>query len=432
MNQGKASASERPPAEEREAILVDRLLQAMEGILRAESLDSLLQRIVDTVADAFGMREVTLGLRDPITGLFHPKAVHGYTPEQTAKILGLAYTEERMHTDLQENHRVGRVTYDVKGEYETLSPDELAYGLDPNRLRKPRGTPDEWWEGDYVDFVFTDRMGNWTGYLEINEPRDGRHPDRRTLATIELFADLAAVAIENARLYGHLLRSSQETDGYLRMIVHDISNYNTALGIYLVGLGETPEMPESASVLLRKAQAQALHIQELVSNVRRLSQLRSEEAKAMRRVDLTAAISRCIQRVKEAFPEKRIMAHLEAPAKPAYTMVDDLADELFYNILHNSAKHTPQADVTIEATVVERPDRWEVRLADHGPGIPDAQKPHVIPARAGLAPPGFGRSLGLSIVRLLVDRYDGTIALNDRVADHPEKGVAIDLTFPRA
>jgi len=378
------------------------------------------------------MRKLTLGLRDHVTGLYHPRAVHGYTADQATKILGLAYTEERMHADLRDEHRVGRATYVVRGELPTLPPDEYVYGLDIERLRRPRSSPDEWWEGDFVDFVFTDRMGNWTGYMEINESKDDRHLDRRTLATIELFADLAAIAIENAHLYGHLLRSSQETEGYLRLIVHDIANYCTALSIYLTGAGESPELPDASKVLLQKAQTQALRIQELVSNVRRISQLKSEEARALQRIDLSAAMSRSLQRVKEAFPEKRIVAQVQTPGKPALIRADELADELFYNLLHNAAKHTPLSEVTIEATVTEKPDRWEVRIADHGPGIADALKPHILPEKPGLVPPGFGRSLGLSVVRLLVDRYRGTIALTDRVPGEPGKGAAFELTFPRA
>ncbi|HET7375129.1 MAG TPA: GAF domain-containing protein, partial [Anaerolineae bacterium] len=57
------------------------------------------------------------------------------------------------------------------------------------------------------DLLFTPLRGTGDrilGILSVDEPRSGRIPDRATIDTLELFANQAAIAVENARLYTDL------------------------------------------------------------------------------------------------------------------------------------------------------------------------------------------------------------------------------------
>jgi hypothetical protein len=70
----------------------------------------------------------------------------------------------------------------------------------PQLSRLPRGGPGEWHEDDLLIFPFFDSQGTLIGVLSPDEPRDHLVPDDSTVRTIEVFAQLASVAVEGARL----------------------------------------------------------------------------------------------------------------------------------------------------------------------------------------------------------------------------------------
>ena len=55
-----------------------------------------------------------------------------------------------------------------------------------------------------------------------------------------------------------------------------------------------------------------------------------------------------------------------------------------------------------------------VRIADNGPGIPEAVLPRIFDPFFTTKPTGQGTGLGLDIVRRLVNRHDGGIEVESR------------------
>ena len=72
--------------------------------------------------------------------------------------------------------------------------------------------------------------------------------------------------------------------------------------------------------------------------------------------------------------------------------------------------------------------RVAIEVADTGPGIPEAEQPHVweelYRGQATRAVPGSG--LGLALVRTIVQRHDGRIDLRSRVG----QGTVVTLRLP--
>jgi PAS domain S-box-containing protein len=77
---------------------------------------------------------------------------------------------------------------------------------------------DDWQEGkwhpsDVLLIPLRDSKGHMLGWLSVDDPFDGRRPTRETIEVLELFANEAASAIENARLYDELeLRVRRRTE----------------------------------------------------------------------------------------------------------------------------------------------------------------------------------------------------------------------------
>ncbi len=66
--------------------------------------------------------------------------------------------------------------------------------------------PGHWHPDDLLLAPLRGSGGRALGLISVDDPRDGRIPNRSTIETFEVFANQAAVAIENSRLYADLQR----------------------------------------------------------------------------------------------------------------------------------------------------------------------------------------------------------------------------------
>ena len=92
-------------------------------------------------------------------------------------------------------------------------------------------------------------------------------------------------------------------------------------------------------------------------------------------------------------------------------MVDEtMIRQVLVNLLENAAAYADDSPVQIDAT--ERNGHLVVRVVDHGPGIPDAERRRVFEPYLRLRPAGSrptSSGLGLAISRGFVQAHGGTI-----------------------
>lgn len=97
--------------------------------------------------------------------------------------------------------------------------------------------------------------------------------------------------------------------------------------------------------------------------------------------------------------------------------------------LDNAIKHSPPGG-TIDIASAQHDGIVSIRIGDQGPGVPDADRPHVFERfyrsaqEDELLNPGFG--IGLSIAKDIVERHDGTVSLDNR----PEGGAVFTISLP--
>lgn len=402
-------------------------------ISRVEPLDVLLQKIASTVSNAFRMKYVTVGALDEKTGLFCIRALHGYPPEKEAKLKEIAYTYDRMRSDLTEQFRIGRSYYYVNAENRpAIFDDDMAYSMNPEQINTPRASTNDWHELDFIDFILTDRLGNWIGYLEINEPEDGKVPPREVLDRIEVLSQLAAIAIENSKMYEEAVATMNDAQGYLDLIIHDIGNIVNPLLVYLDVLARDPGLDGARLELSRKSYALASSAKELVDNVRKFSEAKSTDSALDIKYDIAEVLDDCIQRVQRAYPHKNVVAYRQYPERPSYVMADNLIYDLFVNIIGNGVKHNLNQTAELNLSIVDGYSTWMVIVEDFGRGIPDERKQEIFRRFAKRPDDVGGTGLGLSIVNLLADRYNGLVSIRDRVRGDYTKGACFEVALPKA
>ena len=106
---------------------------------------------------------------------------------------------------------------------------------------------------------------------------------------------------------------------------------------------------------------------------------------------------------------------------------DELLAAVFENLLSNAVKHNDSDKPHIVVSVDEGDHSATVSIADNGPGVPDDRKGSIFdPGAQGEG--SIGQGLGLYLVDTLVDRYGGTVQLED---NDPRGTVAVvELPYP--
>ncbi len=171
------------------------------------SLEEVLDQIVYAIPDTTGFN---LALLSVVEG--DPP----YLRRVAAAGLPIAVFEEmrRVRQPLERFTRIMRDEYRISQSY--FFPHQKAHewqeGL--HVYTPPAPEEEEWEQGkwhpeDMLIIPLHSSSGEILGLLSVDEPRDGRVPTRAVVEALEIFANQAAIAIENAQLYEKQLAQSQ-------------------------------------------------------------------------------------------------------------------------------------------------------------------------------------------------------------------------------
>ncbi len=247
------------------------------------------------------------------------------------------------------------------------------------------------------------------------------------LRALSLFAEQAAGAIANARLYERershvleLMELDRLKTGFIDTVTHELRGPLTAV-LAAAETAQRPKTSDMAGELLpmieRNARTLARMLEELQTSVR-LEQLRDPEP--LDTVDLGELATTV---VREFEVSGRSVA-VEAPASVPVLGSRDGLRRVLGNLLDNAHKYgKPPVSVTI------RPNGGSVELVvtDTGSGVPPESRERVFERFARLdqthGQPGLG--LGLSIVRDLVRSFGGSVGFEEA----PGGGTAVRVVL---
>ena len=416
---------------------ISSILEVTSQFLYVDSLDALLQKIVKAVAETFGLSAVTIGIVNRDTGLYEIRAACGFEPPLDAQIRRIKYTPERMTRDLRPEFLIGRNTYYVPAESWELDDEDLLFVRHPERSDNARRFPDEWHENDYIDFLMYERNGNLLGFLEIDEPDNHKVPDDNTLKAIEVFSDLASIAIQNAELYDNVSNDRNKIELLIDLIGHDVNNYAQAVsGFIELGMSRKG-LPEPSRKNLSKALEQVWNLNKLVNNVKLYAKVESTGGRDLKPMDLTGVIKEAFGSAALYLPHRTARLLMEEPAGPRAVLMNDLAKDIFLNLFSNAIKFDQNDEVVIEVRIDElvedKRHLWIVSVADHGPGVEDSMKKDIfLRFTQGSGSARGSSGLGLHIAKTLVDSYKGRIWVEDREKGDISKGSVFKVALPKA
>jgi signal transduction histidine kinase len=426
---------------------LSRILDLTSSIMYVRDLDQMLDDLLKTLARLMGIKRMVIGTKQEDSGIYKIEAVYGYSAKAAEAIKAIHYSAPHIDaaqdpesvmsegSSVKFRKKLGRMTYYVPVEGQRIPPtkEEMAFFPEPELIHLPRKGKGHWHELDWMDTFISDRSGRPIAFLEILKPRDDRIPDSETIEVIEIFASLAGIAIENARMFQEHIDSRRDAELYTDVLSHDIKNFNQAILGYLDLLKLKIDTPEALS-LLGKIAEQVMNTNWLASNVRTMSKVTFGETD-LARTDIGSVLLQCENSLAQYYPNRKITFKNKIDGQSFYTMADDLIWELFTNLLTNAVKydlHDPlEIEVVVEKAFRDNLRYWRVSIGDHGRGIPDEVKA-VIFDRFTKAPRRKGEGMGLHIVSTLTRRYGGRVWVEDRVAGDFTKGAVFKIDLPAA
>ena len=240
--------------------------------------------------------------------------------------------------------------------------------------------------------------------------------EERTL--LETIGKEIGSGILKGMLHKRLEAANREANLYLDIMTHDIRNTENVSGLYA---GLLIEMLEGeAALYARKIESSVRRSKEILGNVSTIRRIH-HESPDLSPVDLDVVVKEEVA----AFPDVAI----EVEGMSRQVWADDLLPEVFTNLIRNAVKlGGPGIEIAIR---VEDYDGESVLVSveDTGPGIPDPLKGSILHLFERGWIEGCGDGLGLFIVRTLVERYGGTLRVEDRVEGRPDLGAAFRFTL---
>jgi len=408
-----------------------KLLELTRSVLRLDDVDVVLQKASQAMIDAFGYRKGGASMFTPGSNEVTIHALAGYTKEEEAILHKSIIFRDMVLVDFKEEFRVTNTGYFVPGESQTKGAEGFVFIESPNKALEPRKTPDSWHELDLLYFGIYDRTGNMIGYIQLDYPVDGKIPTKEMMEQMEAYASIASIAIENSRMFEETNAARKQVRMYLDLLTHDVGNFVNPVAAYVeLVLGTTPLTPVQHKYLSSALEA-TRSISHLIRNVRRSAQMLEASQVELVPKDLTKSLHQVSSDAKGAFLSRKVNIKLSLPQENMWVLADELLDEVFYNLLSNSIKYDEHEEVVIDVSLDEvefEGKRYaRVRITDRGVGIPDDLKSKIFTKGFRdlhrIERPSLQRSrgagMGLSLVKSLIDRYNGKIWVENRVyADH--------------
>ncbi|WP_255150233.1 sensor histidine kinase [Halorarius halobius] len=211
------------------------------------------------------------------------------------------------------------------------------------------------------------------------------------------------------------------------LFVNELLRHNVLNGMQVI-MANTDRLEravddEDARALLEANEDRAETIVDLVENVRALVRSVSNEVDLMP-VSLTTVLRTEARALRQAHPDAAVTVDIETDVA---VTADELLPAVFENVLNNAVEHNDSETPEVVVTVTADATTVTVRVADNGPGIDDDRKTAYFDA-GEQAPESVGQGLGLYLVDVLVDRYGGSV----RIEDDEPRGAVVVLEFERA
>ncbi len=214
------------------------------------------------------------------------------------------------------------------------------------------------------------------------------------------------------------------------LLSHDINNINQGIVFILGFLLKKSELSDPTKEMLQSALNQINRSSELITNIKNVTQI-SAESIELTKMDIAPIFYKAVDTVNETFPQKTMNLTSNIKEGSHYAIVNEFLLDLFVNLLHNAMKFTETSQVDIEADISSSGKFIKIEISDYGPGILDEIKSNIFVRYRHRDTNLKSTGIGLTLVKYIIDSYNGKIQVEDRIPGDYTKGASFKLYIPQ-
>lgn len=280
------------------------------------------------------------------------------------------------------------------------------------------------------------------GVLDLHSPEPAAF-DERTRRILTVFAERAALALENAQLLERLQAAREAAEQADRLKSEFVANTShelrtplaAILGLLGLVLEDAYESPQEAREFVRLTHASAQHLLSIVNEVLDVAKIEAGHVDLQVEIVPVSALLHDVYLFLQPHAEqKQLTFEIESPEVPWSVLADPTkTHQILLNLVGNALKFTEQGQVSLRAWVEGPLNLVHITVRDTGIGIPvEAQGQLFQPfvqADGSTTRRYGGTGLGLHISRRLAELMGGTVTLYSAGIN---QGTEVTLTLPLA
>jgi signal transduction histidine kinase/ActR/RegA family two-component response regulator len=392
------------------ALRLSGLAEASLVIASALSLDDVLRMITDQAAKVINSAFALIWLK-----------VKENTQPRTILAMSADATGSRHGIDERSEQLLDAIAHQIHGSVK----------LTGEQLQKLGGTP--LFEGlrTLLAAPLLERQGEPAGLLMLAEKPNSEFTAEDETVLTQL-AQMASVAVQNARLYREAQDANRAKDDFLATLAHELRTPMTGIlgwvqmlkseGMDQKDVAAAIEMIESSTRVQARLVEDLLDVSRIIAGKLRVD---------LAPVELCPVVEAVVEMFHARAEERNITIDTDIEERPLSVFGDETRlHQVIWNLLSNAIKFTPEGG-RVRVELKGGDSKAVLRVSDTGQGISPEFLPYVferfrqfdnttVRQQAGLG-------LGLAIVRHLVTLHGGTVRVN---SDGIGCGTTFTITLP--
>jgi len=252
-----------------------------------------------------------------------------------------------------------------------------------------------------------------------------------TISKLEIFHDITEKKQTEIKLRESEKKyreAYKQADFYKNLIAHDINNILQVIISSAELMSYFPKNEDyflKVEELLERIKSNVKNGASLISNVRTLSKL--EEGQVLNQpIEALAILKNKIELFHNQYQDKKVNVKLETSHEKIIIQANELIGEVFENIMINAVKHNDKStvEIMIKIAKIEKEGRcfYKFEFTDNGMGVLDDMKEKIFQRGFMEGKSMSGMGLGLSLVKRIIDGYNGQVWVEDKVKGNHSKG----------
>ncbi len=294
----------------------------------------------------------------------------------------------------------------------------------PIRLTEAERAESAWWETEeetrrpplrgWLAVPLVGRDGRILGAIQLSDRVSGDFSEDDE-AILRQLANLAAIAIENSRLYDALREADRRKDEFLAMLSHELRNplapIRNSLHILRLRARGDAVLEQTSEMMARQVD----HMVRLVDDLLDVSRITRGKIELQREVvDASTIVNRAVEASRPAIESSRHSLIVQFANHPLPVDVDlTRMVQVVTNLLNNAAKFTPETG-RVEISTARKNGDALIEVKDNGAGIADDVLPMIFDlfVQSGRTLDGSqgGLGIGLTLVKRLTEMHGGSVA----------------------